>query len=339
MAQQNPNFGSYVLFAPEYTDQEPLTTNFQVDSLQEQPIIRILTGQKDVQGRIAYDCELAELFKKRGFENVRLDTLPSDHMSIIPDGAAVALPQLYDAYWNLQKIDETESSPATATPVWADFQRYNNQNLMRYKQPFSVNANNVSYLMSRAINRRDSVSLNKLADYYISATTVPFRDIYTLSLMADLLSKINRYEVAADYYERYLKLSQEQGMEHETWYARQSYALKVLADHFHDFDRAWAILEEGKRIFTDDSLAFCYYQGVLSANHKYRLSEGADLLKKALSNESILKDNFIAPDHAFYLLAKIKFAQEQPREALKFIKEAVKRSPDNAEYKAFINSF
>ena len=82
----------------------------------------------------------------------------------------------------------------------------------------------------------------------------------------------------------------------------------------HRCDYAWEVLDEGKRIFSDDSAAFDYYQGLLSVNNDYRLADGLNALEKALESPSVLSDNFISPEDAKAVLNKAidktKFLQE-----------------------------
>lgn len=328
--RRNRNFNSYILFAPEYTDVMPLS-DFRADSLQSQNKIRVFAGKYDVPGRIDYANRLASSLKVCGFKDVKSEILPADHMSIIPDGSVLALKQLYDSYWNMQKIDGNKALEAEPG-IWNVFQKCNNRNLQYYKQPLQVNSTNTSFFLSRAINAKDTLAINKLTDYYLLATAEPFDDIYTLSVIADVLRKINRFDLSATYFSRYLRLCNEKNLNHETWYARRIYAIKILAEHFGDYDAAWNLLEESKHIFPDDSLAFCYYQGVISSNHNYKLIEGAHMLQSALTNEVLLKDNFIAPEEAFYLLAKIMFMSKRYSDAEKYINEAINRSSENEEF-------
>ncbi len=161
----------------------------------------------------------------------------------------------------------------------------------------------IALFLGTAIERKDNQSAERLVEFYKKALDVDAPEANALGVFGDLLRRVGRYEEAECYFRHSIEAYDRSNRSHETWYWRQTYALSVLPV-LHRCDRAWEVLEEGKRIFCDDRAAFDYYQGLLSVNNDYRLADGIRLLQKALESPSVLSDNFISVEKAQAALNK-----------------------------------
>lgn len=69
-------------------------------------------------------------------------------------------------------------------------------------------------------------------------------------------------------------------------------------------EKAWTILEDGKKIYTADKAIFSYYQGVLSITNKFRIKDGVEQLRTAIKHPDTLINNFVKTEDAEELLNK-----------------------------------
>lgn len=293
----NDYIKSYILFSPEEMGQLP---RFEINYKTNVPSIRIITAEDDTDGRKSFGQNLYKTFHEKHYD-VKLKTIKADHMSIIPAGIMEALTGLYDKYYNIDSIYNIIEQ--TDTSLWEIFSSINESNKNLYNQTLPISGSYISAFLWTAIQRDEKESIDKLCVYYKNALMNEESDPNALGVMGDLLNKLGQWE-EADYYldrclARYKKLKQE----HETLYWRRVYALNVLPK-LGQYQKAWKLLEEGKKIYPDDKAIFSYYQGVLSIENNYLIKQGIEQMKFAISNPVILKNNFVDPEKAGELLEK-----------------------------------
>lgn len=293
----NDYIKSYILFSPEEMGQLPrFETNYKTNV----PSIRIITAEDDTDGRKSFGQNLYKTFHEKHYD-VKLKTIKADHMSIIPAGIMEALTGLYDKYYNIDSIYNIIEQ--TNTSLWEIFSSINESNKNLYNQALPISGSYISAFLWTAIQRDEKESIDKLCVYYKNALMNEESDPNALGVMGDLLNKLGQCE-EADYYldrclARYKKLKQE----HETLYWRRVYALNVLPK-LGQYQKAWKLLEEGKKIYPNDKAIFSYYQGVLSIENNYLIKQGIEQMKFAISNPVILKNNFVDLEKAGELLKK-----------------------------------
>ena len=293
----NDYIKSYILFSPEEMGQLPrFETNYETNI----PSIRIITAEDDTDGRKSFGQDLYETFHEKHYD-VKLKTIKADHMSIIPAGIMEALTGLYDKYYNIDSIYNIIEQ--TDTSLWEIFSSINESNKNLYNQALPISGSYISAFLWTAIQRDEKESIDKLCVYYKNALMNEESDPNALGVMGDLMNKLGQWE-EADYYldrclARYKKLKQE----HETLYWRRVYALNVLPK-LGQYQKAWKLLEEGKKIYPEDKAIFSYYQGVLSIENNYLIKQGIKQMKFAIGNPVILKNNFVDPEKAGELLKK-----------------------------------
>lgn len=295
----NDYMNSYILFSPEVMVQIP---RFEAKYQTRSPSICIITAVNDTEERQSFGQTLSEIFQEKQYD-VKLDNVEADHMSVVPVGIMKAIAGLYDKYYNIDSvyniIDQSDLS------LWESFISINENNRNRYCQELPVTGSYISAFLWTAIQRDEKESIDKLRIYYEQALKDEDSDPNALGVMGDLMSKIGLWK-ESDYYlgrclSRYKKLKQE----HETLYWRRVYALNVLPK-LGQCQKAWKILEEGKKIYPDDKAIFSYYQGVLSITNKFHIKQGVEQMKVAIRNPDILKNNFIDLEEADALLKKGK---------------------------------
>lgn len=293
----NDYIKSYILFSPEEMGQLP---RFETTYKTNVPSIRIITAEDDTDGRKSFGQDLYETFHEKHYD-VKLKNIKADHMSIIPAGIMEALTGLYDKYYNIDSIYNIIEQ--TNTSLWEIFSSINESNKNLYNQVLPISGSYISAFLWTAIQRDEKESIDKLCVYYKNALMNEESDPNALGVMGDLLNKLGQCE-EADYYldrclARYKKLKQE----HETLYWRRVYALNVLPK-LGQYQKAWKLLEEGKKIYPNDKAIFSYYQGVLSIENNYLIKQGIEQMKFAISNPVILKNNFVDLEKAGELLKK-----------------------------------
>lgn len=292
----NDYIKSYIMFSPEEMAQIPrFKTKYKT-----KPSIRIITAMDDNEERQSFGRNLYETFQEKQYD-VKLNNIKADHMSIIPAGIMEALTGLYDKYYNIDIIYNIIEQ--TDTSLWEIFSTINESNKNRYNQELPISGSYISAFLWTAIQRDEKESIDKLCIYYKNALKNEESDPNALGVMGDLMTKLGLLE-EADYYldlclARYKKLKQE----HETLYWRRVYALNVLPK-LGQYQKAWKLLEEGKKIYPDEKAIFSYYQGVLSIENNYLIKQGIEQMKFAISNPVILKNNFVDPEKAGELLEK-----------------------------------
>ncbi len=307
LAKCNEAFSAYVLFTPEQAGALSI-------GLRENdgtgPLVRIVLAEKDINDRRLFGESLCDTLQAKKYDTVS-QTVAADHMSVIPVGMSAALSALYDEYWNIDRIAESEILDHQS--VWECFMQVGQCNEARYGQPRHITGAHIACFLGTAIERKDIQSAERLVKAYKRALDIVNPDANALGVLGDLLRRMGRYEDADHYFRLCIEAYDRSNRSHETWYWRQTYALSVLPV-LHRCDYAWEVLDEGKRIFSDDSAAFDYYQGLLSVNNDYRLADGLNALEKALESPSVLSDNFISPEDAKAVLNKAidktKFLQE-----------------------------
>ena len=293
----NDYIKSYILFSPEEMGQLPrFETNYKTNV----PSIRIITAEDDTDGRKSFGQNLYKTFHEKHYD-VKLKTIKADHMSIIPAGIMEALTGLYDKYYNIDSIYNIIEQ--TNTSLWEIFSSINESNKNLYNQALPISGSYISAFLWTAIQRDEKESIDKLCVYYKNALMNEESDPNALGVMGDLLNKLGQCE-KADYYldrclARYKKLKQE----HETLYWRRVYALNVLPK-LGQYQKAWKLLEEGKKIYPNDKAIFSYYQGVLSIENNYLIKQCIEQIKFAISSPVILKNNFVDLEKAGELLKK-----------------------------------
>lgn len=293
----NDYIKSYILFSPEEIGQLPrFETNYETNI----PSIRIITAEDDTDGRKSFGQNLYKTFHEKHYD-VKLKNIKADHMSIIPAGIMEALTGLYDKYYNIDSIYNIIEQ--TDTSLWEIFSSINESNKNLYNQALPISGSYISAFLWTAIQRDEKESIDKLCVYYKNALMNEESDPNALGVMGDLMNKLGQWE-EADYYldrclARYKKLKQE----HETLYWRRVYALNVLPK-LGQYQKAWKLLEEGKKIYPEDKAIFSYYQGVLSIENNYLIKQGIKQMKFAIGNPVILKNNFVDPEKAGELLKK-----------------------------------
>ncbi len=307
VAERNQAFSAYLLFTPERTG--PLSIGLHEND-EAGPIVRMVVAEQDMEERRLFGQAICDTLQAKKYD-AEIQTVAADHMSVIPVGMSAALHAIYDRYLNIDRISDLLN--AEHQSVWDCFTKVRQCNESRYRQPMRTTGAHIACFLGTAIGRKDNQSAERLVEFYKSALDVDSPEANALVVLGDLLRRMNRYEEAACYLQRGIEAYDRSNRSHETWYWRQTYALSVLPA-LHRCDRAWEVLEEGKRIFCDDRAAFDYYQGLLSVNNDYRLAEGIRLLQKALESPSVLSDNFISIENAQAALNKAldktKFLQE-----------------------------
>lgn len=293
----NDYIKSYILFSPEEMRQLP---RFEANYKTNVPSIRIITAENDTDGRKSFGQNLYKTFHEKHYD-VKLKTIKADHMSIIPAGIMEALTGLYNKYYNIDSIYNIIEQ--TDTSLWEIFSSINESNKNFYNQALPISASYISAFLWTAIQRDEKESIDKLRVYYKNALMNEESDPNALGVMGDLMKKLGLWEEADYYLGRCLTRYKELKQEHETLYWRRVYALNVLPK-LGQYQKAWKLLEEGKKIYPDDKAIFSYYQGVLSIENNYLIKQGIEQMKFAISNPVILKNNFVEPEKAGELLKK-----------------------------------
>lgn len=297
ISQNNDYIRSYILFTPEEMPQIP---DFKTQNQAVPTIIRIITSSDDTESRQSFGNDLYETFKEKQYD-ARLRNIKADHMSVIPTGIAQALTDLYDKYYNTDSIYEIIEH--ANTPIWECFTHVNNHNLSYYKQALPVSGSCISAFLWTAIQKDEKESIDKLRNYYENALKDKESDPNALGVMGDLLGKLGLWEEADYYLQRCLDGYKQSGQDHETLYWRKVYALNVLP-RLGQCEKAWTILEDGKKIYTADKAIFSYYQGVLSITNKFRIKDGVEQLRTAIKHPDTLINNFVKTEEAEELLNK-----------------------------------
>lgn len=297
ISQNNDYIRSYILFSPEEMPQIP---DFKTQNQAVPTIIRIITSSDDTESRQSFGNDLYETFKEKQYD-ARLRNIKADHMSVIPTGIAQALTDLYNKYYNTDSIYEIIEH--ANTPIWECFTHVNNHNLSYYKQALPVSGSCISAFLWTAIQKDEKESIDKLRNYYENALKDNESDPNALGVMGDLLGKLGLWEEADYYLQRCLDGYKLSGQDHETLYWRKVYALNVLP-RLGQCEKAWTILEDGKKIYTADKAIFSYYQGVLSITNKFRIKDGVEQLRIAIKHPDTLINNFVKTEEAEELLNK-----------------------------------
>lgn len=297
ISQNNDYIKSYILFSPEEMPQIP---DFKTQNQAVPTIIRIITSSDDTESRQSFGNDLYETFKEKQYD-ARLRNIKADHMSVIPTGITQALTDLYDKYYNTDSIYEIIEHANTS--IWECFTHVNNQNQSYYKQVLPVSGSCISAFLWTAIQKNEKESIDKLRNYYENALKDKESDPNALGVMGDLFGKLGLWEEADYYLQRCLDGYKQSGQDHETLYWRKVYALNVLP-RLGQCEKAWTILEDGKKIYTADKAIFSYYQGVLSITNKFRIKEGVEQLRTAIKHPDTLINNFIKTEEAEELLNK-----------------------------------
>lgn len=297
ISQNNDYIRSYILFSPEEMPQIP---DFKMQNQAVPTIIRIITSSDDTESRQSFGNDLYETFKEKQYD-ARLRNIKADHMSVIPTGITQALTDLYDKYYNTDSIYEIIEH--ANTPIWECFTHVNNHNQSYYKQALPVSGSCISAFLWTAIQKDEKESIDKLRNYYENALKDNQSDPNALGVMGDLLGKLGLWEEAGYYLQRCLDGYKQSGQDHETLYWRKVYALNVLP-RLGQCEKAWTILEDGKKIYTTDKAIFSYYQGVLSITNKFRIKDGVEQLRIAIKHPDTLINNFVKTEEAEELLNK-----------------------------------
>lgn len=297
ISQDNDYIKSYILFTPEEMPQIP---DFKTQNQAVPTIIRIITSSDDTESRQSFGNDLYETFKEKQYD-ARLRNIKADHMSVIPTGIAQAITDLYDKYYNTDSIYEIIEH--ANTPIWECFTHVNNHNQSYYKQALPVSGSCISAFIWTAIQKDEKESIDKLRNYYEDALKDKESDPNALGVMGDLLGKLGLWEEAGYYLQRCLDGYKKSGQDHETLYWRKVYALNVLP-RLGQCEKAWTILEDGKKIYTADKAIFSYYQGVLSITNKFRIKDGVEQLRTAIKHPDTLINNFVKTEEAEELLNK-----------------------------------
>jgi len=297
ISQNNDYIRSYILFSPEEMPQIP---DFKMQNQAVPTIIRIITSSDDTESRQSFGNDLYETFKEKQYD-ARLRNIKADHMSVIPTGITQALTDLYDKYYNTDSIYEIIEH--ANTPIWECFTHVNNHNQSYYKQALPVSGSCISAFLWTAIQKDEKESIDKLRNYYENALKDNQSDPNALGVMGDLLGKLGLWEEAGYYLQRCLDGYKLSGQDHETLYWRKVYALNVLP-RLGQYEKAWTILEDGKKIYTADKAIFSYYQGVLSITNKFRIKDGVEQLRIAIKHPDTLINNFVKTEDAEELLNK-----------------------------------
>lgn len=297
ISQNNDYVRSYILFSPEEMPQIP---DFKTQNQAVPTIIRIITSSDDTESRQSFGNDLYETFKEKQYD-ARLRNIKADHMSVIPTGITQALTDLYDKYYNTDSIYEIIEH--ANTPIWECFTHVNNHNQSYYKQALPVSGSCISAFLWTAIQKDEKESIDKLRNYYENALKDNQSDPNALGVMGDLLGKLGLWEEAGYYLQRCLDGYKLSGQDHETLYWRKVYALNVLP-RLGQCEKAWTILEDGKKIYTADKAIFSYYQGVLSITNKFRIKDGVEQLRIAIKHPDTLINNFVKTEDAEELLNK-----------------------------------
>lgn len=297
ISQNNDYIKSYILFSPEEMPQIP---DFKTQNQAVPTIIRIITSSDDTESRQSFGNDLYETFKEKQYD-ARLRNIKADHMSVIPTGITQALTDLYNKYYNTDSIYEIIEH--ANTPIWECFTHVNNHNLSYYKQALPVSGSCISAFLWTAIQKDEKESIDKLRNYYEDALKDKESDPNALGVMGDLLGKLGLWEEAGYYLQRCLNGYKQSGQDHETLYWRKVYALNVLP-RLGQCEKAWTILEDGKKIYTADKAIFSYYQGVLSITNKFRIKDGVEQLRIAIKHPDTLINNFVKTEDAEELLNK-----------------------------------
>ena len=297
ISQNNDYIRSYILFSPEEMPQIP---DFKTQNQAVPTIIRIITSSDDTESRQSFGNDLYETFKEKQYD-ARLRNIKADHMSVIPTGITQALTDLYDKYYNTDSIYEIIEH--ANTPIWECFTHVNNHNQSYYKQALPVSGSCISAFLWTAIQKNEKESIDKLRNYYENALKDNQSDPNALGVMGDLLGKLGLWEEAGYYLQRCLDGYKLSGQDHETLYWRKVYALNVLP-RLGQCEKAWTILEDGKKIYTADKAIFSYYQGVLSITNKFRIKDGVEQLRIAIKHPDTLINNFVKTEEAEELLNK-----------------------------------
>ena len=297
ISQNNDYIRSYILFSPEEMPQIP---DFKTQNQAVPTIIRIITSSDDTESRQSFGNDLYETFKEKQYD-ARLRNIKADHMSVIPTGITQALTDLYDKYYNTDSIYEIIEH--ANTPIWECFTHVNNHNQSYYKQALPVSGSCISAFLWTAIQKDEKESIDKLRNYYENALKDKESDPNALGVMGDLLGKLGLWEEAGYYLQRCLDGYKQSGQDHETLYWRKVYALNVLP-RLGQCEKAWTILEDGKKIYTADKAIFSYYQGVLSITNKFRIKDGVEQLRIAIKHPDTLINNFVKTEEAEELLNK-----------------------------------
>lgn len=303
LKRQNNKFKGYLLFAPECSEQALASYNYKPDYMKDKSVYMII-GDRDIESRIEFATKLREVFCSK--PEIKVDLIiakNSSHMDVIADQMANILKLYYANYWSTDKIYESNSFEGMS--LRDIYTTVNACNLSFFQQPVLLSSSNIIYYLGGAITSKDTYNIEFFTRLFESQlNSVENLHPNVLSTFADLNAKIKNYALAEKFMTRALDEYNKQNLDHQTWYPRQTFALNILAP-IGKLDQAWDMLESGKSIFIEDSVAFSYYQAILSEKYDYRVDEAKELLVNAILSPQVLEDNFISIDEARELLEKL----------------------------------
>lgn len=303
LKRENPVFRSYLLFAPEYSEQALNQSNYQREYLKDKSVY-IITGDKDVDERIEFATSLRNVLRLTGMSvNLQL-AANSGHMDVIAARMPEMIKFLYAGYWSPDSVYASGFLKEMSLPDIYDITDKENRD--NFGQSNLLSASNIICYLGGAMKDRDTSAVHYFTNLFRERLdSVRYVHPNAFSTFADLMAKNKNYALAEQFMIRALKEYDRLGLDHQTWYPRQTFALNILAP-LDKAAEAWDMLNACKNIFEDDREAFSYYLAVLAERCNYRTNDAIGLLERALLNPEVLSENFISVEAAHKLLERLR---------------------------------
>lgn len=303
MKRENPAFGSYLLFAPECSDQALNQSNYPAGYLKDKSVY-IITGDKDVDARVKFATKLYEVLRQSGAKTDLQIAANAGHMDVIASRMQEMIKLLYTGYWSSDHVNESDFPKDMSLPdIYGMTDKENRTN---FGQSNLLSASNIICYLGGAMADRDTSAIHYFTDLFRKRLdSVRYVHPNALSTYADLMAKNKNYALAERFMIRALKEYDRMGLDHQTWYPRQTFALNILAP-MNKPSQAWEVLDHCKNIFVEDREAFSYYQALLAERSNYRVGDAICLLENALRAPQVLSENFISAEEAQKLLERLR---------------------------------
>lgn len=313
LKRENPAFRSYLLFAPECSDQALNKSNYPAEYLKDRSVY-IIAGDKDVDARLEFATKLYDLLRQSGAKTDLRIAPNAGHMDVIASQMPDMISLLYTGYWTSDSVYGSDFKEGMTLPdIYVMTDKDNRKN---FSQSNLLSASNIICYLGRAITSKDTSAIDYFTDYYQKRLdSVSYIHPNALSTYADLMAKNKNYALAERFMIRALQEYDRQGLDHQTWYPRQTFALNILAP-MNQPSQAWEVLDHCKNIFEDDRDAFSYYQALLAERCNYRVGDAICLLENALLAPQVLSENYISTDEAQKLLERLRLLNKREQSEL-----------------------
>lgn len=303
MKRENPVFGRYLLFAPECSEQALNQSNYPAGYLKNKSVY-IIAGDMDVDTRVEFATKLHEVLRQSGTETDLQIAPNAGHMDVIASRMQEMIKLLYTGYWSSDYMNESDFSKDMSLPDI--YSMTDKENRTNFGQSNLLSASNIICYLGGAMVEKDTLDVHYFTDLFRHRLdSVRYVHPNALSSYADLMAKNKEYALAERFMIRALKEYDRLGLDHQTWYLRQTFALNILAP-MNKPSQAWEVLDHCKNIFVEDREEFSYYQALLAERSNYRVVDAISLLRNALPASQVLSENFISAEEAKTLLERLR---------------------------------